>query len=69
MPPFEACLKLPLPEIPEKERLALVSRLLETVPNEPAGLSLDGPGLIEQLQRRTTDTEGSVPWSRLRDQL
>ncbi|MCE9548335.1 MAG: hypothetical protein K8T25_22915 [Planctomycetia bacterium] len=61
---FEAALNLP-----EDERLALVSRLLETVPDEPAGLSLDDPNLVEELKRRSADTEGSVPWSQLRDKL
>ena len=42
---FEAALKLP-----ENERLALVMRLIETMSDEPAGLSVDDPCLIAELQ-------------------
>ncbi len=61
---FEAALKLP-----ENERLVLVNRLLETVPDEPAGLSIDDPDLAEELKRRCADLEGAVPWEQLRDEL
>ena len=36
----------------EIERLTLAARLLETVPDEASGLSLDAPNLIEELNRR-----------------
>ena len=61
---FEAALKLP-----ENERLTLVSRLLETIPDEPAGLSVDDPDLIAELDRRMADREGATPWRELRDQF
>lgn len=61
---FDAALKLP-----EDERLILASRLLETVPDEPCGLSLDDPDLVEELKRRSTDREGTIPWSKVRDEL
>jgi putative addiction module component (TIGR02574 family) len=57
----EAALKLP-----EGDRLAIVSRLLETVPAEQAALALDDPNLMTELDRRMNDTENSVPWSELR---
>lgn len=60
---FEAALKLP-----EDERFALVSRLLESMPFEEAGISVDDPSLMEELQRRFEDREGAIPWSRLRDE-
>ena len=61
---FEAALKLP-----EDERLALVARLMETVPDEPAGLSIDDPDLEAELKRRSADLEGAVPWAQLRNDL
>lgn len=61
---FDAALKLP-----EDERLILASRLLETVPDEPCGLSLDDPDLVEELKRRSADREGAIPWSQMRDEL
>jgi hypothetical protein len=61
---FEAALKLP-----ENELLSLVSRLLETVPDEPAGLPVDDADLIAELDRRVSDREGATPWRELRDQF
>jgi hypothetical protein len=56
-------------ELPEGERLLLASRLLESVPDEPCGLSLDDPNLVEELKRRSADLEGTVPWSQVREEL
>jgi hypothetical protein len=53
-------------ELPETERLTLVSRLLETMPVEDVGTSLDDERLVEELERRFADSEGAVPWSQLR---
>jgi putative addiction module component (TIGR02574 family) len=58
---FEAALKLS-----EDERLALVSRLLETLPSEESTLSVHDPRLVEELDRRFSDREGAVPWSELK---
>jgi putative addiction module component (TIGR02574 family) len=58
---FEAALGLP-----EDERLALVSRLLETIPVDDSAISLDDDSLVEELDRRFADREGSVDWSALR---
>jgi hypothetical protein len=58
---FEAAMLLP-----EVERLTLVSRLLETVPDEDVAISVDDPAFVEELDRRFADREGSVPWSDLR---
>jgi hypothetical protein len=52
--------------LPENERLALASRLLGTVPAEDAAMSLDDPSLIEELDRRFADREGSITWPELR---
>jgi hypothetical protein len=58
---FEAALGLP-----ENERLALVSRLLETMPPDDAAIALDDDSLVEELDRRFADREGSIEWSALR---
>ena len=58
---FEAALKLP-----ENERLTLVSRILETMPAEDSFIALDDALLVEELDRRFADREGSVAWSELR---
>lgn len=54
-------------KLPEDERLTLVSRLMETMPaDDGSALSLDDPSLIEELDRRFADREGSIAWSDLR---
>jgi hypothetical protein len=53
-------------ELPERDRWAIVSRLLETLPPEDLTLSLDDARLIEELDRRFADPEGAVPWSDLK---
>lgn len=50
----------------ESDRLVLASRLLDTVPPGPDGLDMDDPDLIDELDRRFNDREGSVEWSDLR---
>ena len=55
-------------QLPEGDRLAIVSRLLETVPAETASLALDDPALIDELDGRLTDLSDSVPWVDLRAQ-
>jgi hypothetical protein len=58
---LEAALRLP-----DEERLALISRLLETIPAERFGRSIDDDSLAEELERRFSDLAGSVPWSELK---
>ncbi|MCX7425151.1 MAG: hypothetical protein NTW96_05930 [Planctomycetia bacterium] len=53
-------------ELPEGERFALVARLLETMPADDSAITLDDDALVEELDRRLADREGSVPWSELR---
>ena len=50
----------------DDERLAIVSRLLETLPPEDVTVSLDDAQLAEELDRRFADSEGAVPWSDLK---
>jgi putative addiction module component (TIGR02574 family) len=58
---FEAAMALP-----ERERLALVSRLLESMKADDAAISLDDDLLTEELDRRFADRDASVNWSDLR---
>jgi hypothetical protein len=58
---FEAAMMLP-----EKERITLASRLLESVPSDDVTISVDDSSLIKELDRRFTDREGGIPWSELR---
>jgi len=52
-------------QLPEADRLALASCLLESLP-PAATLSVDDPNLIAELDRRFADADGAVPWSDLR---
>jgi hypothetical protein len=67
-PESDAILQAAL-RLPEDERLAVAIRLLETVPDEPAGLSIDDPDLVEELKRRSADLDGAVGWGQLHGEL
>jgi putative addiction module component (TIGR02574 family) len=58
---FEAALLLP-----EGERLELVSRIMETIPLEDVTMSIDDPGLKDELDRRFNDGSELIPWSEIR---
>ncbi len=60
---FEAALLLP-----EGQRLDLVARLMETIPEEDVTMSVDDPLLHDELRRRVNDGSESIPWSELRDE-
>lgn len=51
-------------QLPEQERLSLAFRLMDTLPEE-AGLSLDDPNLVLELDRRFADTACAISWSDL----
>lgn len=51
----------------EADRFQVVTRLLETLPNEPPGLSVEDPEFIAELEQRADDLEGVVPSSQLWD--
>jgi hypothetical protein len=53
-------------ELPEGERLALVARLLETMPADDSAIALDDDAFVEELDRRFADRAGSVAWPELR---
>jgi putative addiction module component (TIGR02574 family) len=57
---FEAALNLP-----DCDRLALATRLLDTVP--PEIMSIDDPEFIAELDRRFNDGSPTIPWSEVRE--
>jgi putative addiction module component (TIGR02574 family) len=53
----------------EVDRLKIVNRLLETLPENAPGLSDDDPAFADELQRRSNDWDGAVPWEQLHKEL
>ena len=53
-------------ELSDDDRLALVARLMETIPAENLSMSLDDPDLAVELERRFADSSGAIPWPDLR---
>lgn len=49
----------------EAERFQVVTRLLDTLPNDPPGLSVDDPTFLDELERRVDELDDSVPQSQL----
>ena len=62
-PVFDAAMQLP-----EEARLHLAACLLESLPTEDTGPSLDDPAFVDELDRRFSDLEGAVSWNELRDE-
>jgi putative addiction module component (TIGR02574 family) len=58
---LEAALRLPV-----NERLEIASQLLDTVTPDDDVLQLDDQSLVEELDRRFADREGSIGWDELR---
>jgi hypothetical protein len=48
--------------LPEEDRVALIGRLLETMPTREITLSLAAPDLLEELDRRFADRDGEIRW-------
>ena len=53
----------------DEDRFLIASELLETLPDDLPGLSWEDPEFLAELERRSGDLEGSVPWEQLRDEL
>jgi hypothetical protein len=60
---YEAACRLPEPDL-----IALVSRLLERLPADSGGLTLDDPRLEEELNQRFADDADSVSWTTLENE-
>jgi len=52
-------------QLSETDRLAIASRLLDTLPEDLADSSDDEAALITELERRAEDRNGSIPLSEL----
>ena len=55
-------------QLPESDRLSIVSQLLETMGDEEHLPRVDDADFIEEMRRRRADPNGAVPWSQLRDE-
>ncbi len=55
-------------QLSEKDRLAIVSQLLETMGDEEHLPDIDDDDFIAEIQRRRNDPADAVPWSQLRDE-
>jgi len=53
-------------QLPEAERLTLVSRLMESLPPEGITISLDDPELAAELDRRFAQNDEGIDWSQLK---
>ncbi len=52
-------------QLPEADRLSIAAQLLDTIPDDAPGLSMDDEGLLEELERRFNDKAGAVPFCEL----
>jgi hypothetical protein len=55
-------------QLSDADRLVVANRLLETLSDYP-GLDSDDPDFAAELERRSGDWEGAVPWEQLRDEI
>ena len=53
-------------QLPDTDRLTLVSRLMESLPPEGITISLDDPELAAELNRRFAQSDEGVGWSQLK---
>lgn len=53
-------------QLPESDRLAIVSRFLETMDEEDILQSVDDADFIAEMRGRRDDPTGAVEWSQLR---
>ena len=58
---LEAAMKMP-----DADRLAIASCLMETLPDEIVALDADDPELLNELDRRWQSRHDTVPWTSLR---
>lgn len=52
-------------KLPDFDRLLIAERLLETVPEDVTGLSLDDPNFVEEVTRRFHDSGETIAVSDL----
>ena len=55
-------------KLPEIDRLVIANSLMDTLPDDLAALSVDDPDLLDELDRRWQNRDGTIPWRQLRDE-
>lgn len=55
-------------QLPEADRLTLVSRLMESLPPEGLTLSLEDPELAAELDRRFAERDEGIAWPELKEE-
>ena len=53
-------------QLPETERLLIVGRILETLPDQIATGELGEDEFLAELERRSGDWQGAVSWAELK---
>jgi putative addiction module component (TIGR02574 family) len=53
-------------ELSDDQRMALVLRLMDTIPDQGGTTSLNDAELVREIERRFADQAESIPWSELR---
>ncbi|MBC8113087.1 MAG: hypothetical protein H7062_01800 [Candidatus Saccharimonas sp.] len=56
-------------QLPESDRLAIVSQFLEIMGDEDHLPRVNDPDFVDELRRRRNDPADAVPWSQLRDEV
>jgi putative addiction module component (TIGR02574 family) len=54
--------------LPKQDRLAIAAELMDSV-TEPPGLSIDDPGFLDELERRSNDGSPGIPWEQVKADL
>ena len=52
-------------QLPEADRLLIATRLLETLPDDCPGLLEDDAGFLDEIERRASDKDSTIPVSEL----
>jgi len=55
-------------QLPEAQRLTLISKLMDSVPADDNTTSLDDPNLTTELDRRFAEGDEGIPWSQLKSE-
>jgi len=55
-------------QLPEADRFALISRLMDSLPPDDGTLSVDDLDFMAELDRRSADDEPGIPWSQLKSE-
>lgn len=56
-------------KLPIDERRVLIKKAIESMPTEEVESWTDDPEFLAELDRRSGDLEGAIPWEKLRERL